>query len=932
MRFLLIFFSIILFLTNQTEGQNPYSIKWNQIKTQHFKIIYSTELDSQAYYAANLLEKAYSSTSQMLNVSPKPIKLYIFNQTVIPNGYAALGPRRMTWFTTPGQDANQIGGSDWFQALAIHEFRHVSQFAKLDSNIIDLAGTLFGDYGNSFAMNLFVPAWFFEGDAVYAETALSNNGRGRMPSFYRDIASLESANIRYTYSKAYFGSYRDYFPNWYHLGFLMTNHVIKNYGRECWSDAVAKTSSNLDFSKNLKKFTGFNTKNTYKNTLNEFKNDPYLVQKDDIPSFNPLNTAFNKKYTQYRYPFTVGADSIIAYKKGFNNSGEIVLISGDSETELFKINPADRVHSNGKLIVWAATFPDIRWTEQSFSDIAVYNIKQAKRVRITQDQKFFAPAISPSGNKIAVVEYNAKMECSLVVLDSETGKETLKIKMSSGTFLRMPAWNEEENKIVATANTGQINSLVTIDLNSKKLSVIKTFRIENISNPVFYKNFIIYNSPLSGTDDIMAIDTNSLETFWVVKAKFGVYNPSIDNNTNSLLFQDYQPNGFNIASLPLSNNDWQKVDDTMPARDNALLSYLKMENPTNIFENFTIDSVSTTSSVKKYSPLFHAINIHSWAPYSTNSGIGFSIFSDDELYTTNARLGGEYFPKDKANRIFAELTYAALFPEFSFNFSNGRKYVYDETDKNQKTIDENVFGVQTTVPLNLSEYNYDNLFNITSGFDKIYQKQYNDTTSDFNTFELSLFNLGFNASFIEQKAYRDILPKFGVEFYSTFYSSINKETAFKNRSTSNLKIYLPAPLNHGIKLSGGIETNKTDENTLFIYQLPTDLTMVYGYDKPNFTPDFYANGLVVYTMPLFYPDLAIGPIVYCKRVHSNIFYNAGLVKYNTSQNNLNSIGVEFQGEFNFFNLIFPWEIGVRITNRLNDNTMVYEFMLMGTAF
>lgn len=931
MKFQLIFLSTILFLLHQAKSQNPYSIKWKQIKTQHFKIVYSTELDTQAYYAAHLLEKAYAPTSQMLDVSPKPIKLYLFNQTVDPNGYAALGPRRMTWFSTPSQDATQIGGSDWFQALAIHEFRHVSQFAKLDSNIIDLAGTLFGDYGNSFVMNIFIPAWFYEGDAIYAETALSNNGRGRMPSFYRDIASLEASNIRYSYSKAYLGSYRHYFPNWYHLGFIMTNHVISNYDRTCWSDAIAKTSANLNFSRSLKKFTGFNTKHTYRNALDEFKNDSYLLTKENIEPFDPINSK-NKIYTQYKYPFSIGNDSVIAYKKGFNNSGEIVLFHKNTETELFKINPSDRIHSNGKLIVWATTTPDIRWTEQSFSDIVVYNIAKSEKTRISKNEKLFAPAISPSGNKIAAIEYNSKMECSLVILDAKSGEKYEKFKMPLGTFLRFPSWNADENKIVVTANTGQINKLVIIELDSKKISTLKSFDNENVSSAIFYENYIIYNSPISGTDNIFALDTNSLSTYLVVNAKFGAYNPSINFSNNSLLFQDYQRGGFNIASIPLANINWQLVDTKNLAENNGLISFLRMEKTENLFENFTMDSVSTTIPSKKYSPFLNSINIHSWAPYPKSGGIGFNLFADDELYTTHARFGGEYFPKDKANRIFAELTYAALFPEFSFNYSNGRKYFYDEDNTNQKAIDENVFGLQVNVPLNLSRNNYDNLLNITTGFDKIYQKQYNDTTTNFTTFELSLVNLGIDGSFIKQKAYRDLLPKFGVEVTSNYYTSINTETVFKNRSTSKLTMYLPAPLNHGFKLSGGIETNKTEENTLFIYQLPTDLEMVYGYNKANFTPDFYANGLVAYSMPLFYPDMAIGSLIYCKRVHTNVFYNAGLFKYKGSQTNLNSIGIEFQGEFNFFNILLPVEIGVRISNRLYDNTMAYEFMFLGTVF
>ncbi|MBK7098847.1 MAG: hypothetical protein IPH58_11415 [Sphingobacteriales bacterium] len=42
---------------------------------------------------------------------------------------------------------------------------------------------LFGQEGYALAVNAAIPNWFYEGDAVFQETALSAQGRGRMPTF-----------------------------------------------------------------------------------------------------------------------------------------------------------------------------------------------------------------------------------------------------------------------------------------------------------------------------------------------------------------------------------------------------------------------------------------------------------------------------------------------------------------------------------------------------------------------------------------------------------------------------------------------------------------------------------------------------------------------------------------------------------------------------
>jgi len=39
------------------------------------------------------------------------------------------------------------------------------------------------------------------------------------------------------------------------------------------------------------------------------------------------------------------------------------------------VYPVDRIHSNGKMVVWSTYVPDIRWNERSFSDIMVIGLK-----------------------------------------------------------------------------------------------------------------------------------------------------------------------------------------------------------------------------------------------------------------------------------------------------------------------------------------------------------------------------------------------------------------------------------------------------------------------------------------------------------------------------------------------------------------------------
>ena len=65
---------------------------------------------------------------------------------------------------------------------------------------------LFGQDGLDLAINASIPNWFYEGDAVYNETILTNQGRGRLPLFINAYPSLWYAGKNYSWMKLRNGS------------------------------------------------------------------------------------------------------------------------------------------------------------------------------------------------------------------------------------------------------------------------------------------------------------------------------------------------------------------------------------------------------------------------------------------------------------------------------------------------------------------------------------------------------------------------------------------------------------------------------------------------------------------------------------------------------------------------------------------------------
>ncbi|HSO88400.1 MAG TPA: hypothetical protein VLQ91_17740, partial [Draconibacterium sp.] len=191
-------------------GQDPASLKWRQINTENFQIIYPDYYEGQSQKLASIMEIVYKKGGQTLKYQPKKISIILHTQTVKSNGLVAWAPKRAEFYTIPHQG---IYAQNWIEQLAIHEFRHVVQIDKVNSELPKIIKILLGEQGTALVFGTYLPWWFIEGDAVVSETALSNSGRGRFPSFLMEHKALAVEKGIYKYDKAYNGSYKNYVPD-----------------------------------------------------------------------------------------------------------------------------------------------------------------------------------------------------------------------------------------------------------------------------------------------------------------------------------------------------------------------------------------------------------------------------------------------------------------------------------------------------------------------------------------------------------------------------------------------------------------------------------------------------------------------------------------------------------------------------------------------
>ncbi len=73
-------------------------------------------------------------------------------------------------------------------------------------------------------------------------------------------------------------------------------------------------------------------------------------------------------------------------------------------------------------IAYTAYEPDLRWGWRDYSVIRILDIGTKKDIRLTSKTKYFAPDISPDARTIVAVNMAPGGNCSLDIIDIQSGK------------------------------------------------------------------------------------------------------------------------------------------------------------------------------------------------------------------------------------------------------------------------------------------------------------------------------------------------------------------------------------------------------------------------------------------------------------------------------------------------------------------------------
>jgi hypothetical protein len=879
--------------------QNPSGLNWRKIDTENFEVIFPAEVEAEAQRVTHLLELSYPLVTRSLESLPERISIILQNQSTISNGFVTLAPRRSELFLTPALDP-ELSNTEWLKTLAVHEFRHVVQFQKSRQHFNKVYEILLGEIGHALGLGLAAPPWFYEGDAVGIETALTFGGRGRLPLFERDLRALLLTGERYSYDKAHLGSFADYVPNHYLYGYFYTTFMRLEEGdlflSRLLDEATQRSYNPLTFYNAYESLTGREFEEFYRLMIQKLIRDwSEKESKLKLTPYTVKNLDQRDGFTNYLYPNSLGDGRYLALKQGLSHFAQFVITDGKNDELLFFPGVLQQLYPyklrSGRLALVEKQL-DTRWQYRDFSRIRVFDFNQKDFIADIPGTKGRLAILDHSGEFILYVDWDEEQNQRIKIVDLN-GLEVVNLNFPSQEVITSLDWIDEKNIVMVIKDHADFKSVVKINLETHSREELLARSRVNLGFLYCEKGRVLIESPQSGIDNIFELKQGQLTQ--LTSSRFGAYAPSFDGER--LIYSDYSAQGMNIVEKQLSWDEAQSSGDSFISYYEELAQSEGLgEIDKNIFKQKTYPS-------SKYSELKGALNLHSWiilAPPLSNT-LSFLGLSRDLLNNFTLSAGASYQLDERKLQGVTSATWSHFYPVMDLGAAYGGR-------RSRGEWEEGTLEAGVSVPWQKISGRFFQSFSARA-FGRLIKVTNKVSGSISEITDGGLFSPGVELRYsaLSRTAKRDLFPEWGL---STF-TQIEKGEDFTGKSmsgslfSSDTRFYLPGLWKHHSFYHQLAYEHQRDES----YRYASLISRPRGVLNVFYQESFKYSGN--YTLPLAYPDWELSRYFYLKRLALNVFYDEENGRYRNSALQAASTGGELLLDSHLLRIFIPITIGIR---------------------
>lgn len=905
-------------LLAQQFGGNPSNLKWKQANGPSSRVIFPGSLDSLAKRIYQINQQLDSITLYSIGKKSRKWNIILQPHTIVSNAYVRMAPIMSEFYMTADQNNFTTGSLRWDDNLVIHENRHMQQFSNFNNGLTKLFSFILGEEGQLLANGMTVPDYFFEGDAVWQETLVSEQGRGRLPSFYNGMKSLWLQNKHYTWMKLRSGSLKDYLPNHYELGYMLVAYGYEKYGEDFWrkvtQDAVRFKGLFYAFNRAIETHSSVSYKVFRKDALQYFKEKTAVQNVVDSKTY--LTPAQKNNVMSYRFPVAAGADSILVSKSSYKEISSFYLIhNGKEERIRVKDNAIDDYFSyrNGKL-VYAAFRRDALRGNRDYSELRIIDIATGKQQNLTKGTKYFLPDIHPNGNELLAVQVSPGGASELHRIDVNNGTSIAAIPNLNNYFFTQTKYLNNQEAISAVRHPDGKMALVKIDLTNGNTLTLTPFTYDVLGYPTILNDTVYFTKMQSNengspaADKAFALDLKSGKQFLLSDHTNSVYQPVITSN-GDMIVSAFTVDGYLLQKTNAAALLWKETNP-LPT------SIAPINSNGKDLSDFLNNQTSNTNDavVSKYKKSFRLFNFHSGRPNYSSSTYEYTFFGDNVLSNFSNSLQYVYNRNERSNSLTYNLIYSGAFPFLRGGISYNHNRNIDTSLTSGINFNSANANLGFYVPLSINQGSTFKFINFGATYN---WEQIPYIGIDKNVLEnvsFKFLNAFINLTNQSRRAVQHIHPRWAQSISLNYRKGFNYfET---NKLVANSAFYFPGiGVNHSLVIN--VAFQKRDSLPDFFSD---NFAYARGYETLN-TRRMFKWGLN-YHMPLAYPDWGFGNIYFIQRIRSNLFfdYNGAQWRFNSGLRNIinRSVGTEIFFDGKIWNAL-EGSIGFRYSHLLDTD-------------
>lgn len=373
-------------------GNDPAALRWRQMETENFRLIFPKGEDSLARVYGTELEVARlriaRSSGYLIGQSYKgKMPVVLHSRYVLPNASVTWAPKRMDIFTV--NDPYEPTAMPWVRNLAIHEGRHAAQMQFGADRGNKALHWLFGEMAAGAFAGIYPGPAFLEGDAVVAETALSRSGRGRQASFLEYMRPAFDCGDRRDYYRWFYGSNKNYTPDYYRVGYMLIAGT-----RVFFNDPLFTQEY---FDRVVRKGWLFNLQKTVKAASGKSFNESFRIIEENFQQLWNVETALREPFmpsrqvsrtpsmhTEYKGAVTVDGSGIYSLKSGMATANSLVRLDASGNEKRIRsfasYTSSLFLDSESQRIFWSESVAGCRWTLGGSSRIRYVDLTKPRKV------------------------------------------------------------------------------------------------------------------------------------------------------------------------------------------------------------------------------------------------------------------------------------------------------------------------------------------------------------------------------------------------------------------------------------------------------------------------------------------------------------------------------------------------------------------------